>query len=272
MSGIVRHAGSSWVHPSLTPGPEDCVEVSTLVEDDHYAEGMTNRVLRCLPGTSLRRRDDGADTYLFVLSGEGRLLLAGPDGAFTTDQPVAAGTAALVPAGREWVVVVEKGELLITDTSVPAPPLPHASSLAREATGYQPVVRLGEAAREAATSAREFEVLYGPSRGSAGATQFVGYIPPSGAPEHYHLYDEICVIVRGRGRLHAAGEVSLLEAGSTFHVPPRFLHAVENTQTTEDLWILGVFRPAGSAAAAYYPDGHPAPNNAPEDNPEPRDQ
>ena len=27
----------------------------------------------------------------------------------------------------------------------------------------------------------------------------------------------------------------------------------------EDLWILGTFRPAGSPAAAYYPDGRPAP-------------
>jgi mannose-6-phosphate isomerase-like protein (cupin superfamily) len=272
MSGIVRHAGNPRAHSSTTSEPRDCVEVSTLIEDDHYAEGMTNRVLRCLPGTSLRRRDDAADTYLFVLSGEGRLVLGGPDGTLTTDQPVAAGVAALIPAGREWVVVVESGELLITDTAVPAAPLPFASSLAREASGYQPLVRLGQAAREAATSAREFEVLYGPSRGSAGATQFVGYIPPSGAPSHYHLYDEICVIVRGRGRLHAAGEVSALEAGSTFHVPPRFLHAVENTQSHEDLWILGVFRPAGSAAAAYYPDGRPAPNNAPEDDPAPGDQ
>ena len=38
------------------------------------------------------------------------------------------------------------------------------------------------------------------------------------------------------------------------------LHSLENTGT-DDLWVLGVFRPEGSAAAAYYPDGHPAPGH-----------
>jgi hypothetical protein len=52
--------------------------------------------------------------------------------------------------------------------------------------------------------------------------------------------------------------------GSAFHVAPRFLHALENPNV-EDLWVLGVFRPEGSAAAAYYPDGTPAPNNEGED-------
>jgi mannose-6-phosphate isomerase-like protein (cupin superfamily) len=89
---------------------------------------------------------------------------------------------------------------------------------------------------------------------------FVGFIPTSGAPEHYHLYDEICVIVRGHGTLHAGGRSQALSVGSAFHVAPRFLHALENPNP-EDLWILGVFRPEGSAAAAYYPDGTPAPNN-----------
>lgn len=89
---------------------------------------------------------------------------------------------------------------------------------------------------------------------------FVGFIPTSGAPEHYHLYDEICVIVRGSGVLHAGGRTQPLRVGSAFHVAPRFLHALENPNP-EDLWVLGVFRPEGSAAAAFYPDGTPAPNN-----------
>jgi hypothetical protein len=49
-----------------------------------------------------------------------------------------------------------------------------------------------------------------------------------------------------------------LKKGSAFHVAPRFLHAIHNPNS-EDLWILGVFRPEGSPAAAFYPDGRPAP-------------
>jgi mannose-6-phosphate isomerase-like protein (cupin superfamily) len=89
---------------------------------------------------------------------------------------------------------------------------------------------------------------------------FVGFIPTSGAPEHYHLYDEICVIVGGSGVLHTTGRAQPLEVGSAFHVAPRLLHALENPNE-QDLWVLGVFRPEGSAAAAYYPDGRPAPTN-----------
>jgi len=89
---------------------------------------------------------------------------------------------------------------------------------------------------------------------------FVGFIPTSGAPEHYHIYDEICVIVRGSGAVHTLGIKQELGVGSAFHVAPRLLHAIENPNP-DDLWLLGVFRPEGSAAAAYYPDGRPAPNN-----------
>jgi quercetin dioxygenase-like cupin family protein len=89
---------------------------------------------------------------------------------------------------------------------------------------------------------------------------FVGFIPTSGAPEHYHLYDEICVIVRGSGVLHTRGIEQPIASGSAFHVAPRLLHALENPND-DDLWVLGVFRPEGSAAAAFYPDGTPAPNN-----------
>ena len=122
------------------------------------------------------------------------------------------------------------------------------------------VARLGAQAAQAATADREFEVLFNRDRGSRGATMFVGFIPTSGAPEHYHLYDEICVIVRGSGILHTRGTQQPFGVGSAFHVAPRLLHALENPQP-EDLWLLGVFRPEGSAAAAYYPDGRPAPNN-----------
>jgi hypothetical protein len=36
------------------------------------------------------------------------------------------------------------------------------------------------------------------------------------------------------------------------------LHSLVNDRD-EDLWVLGIFRPQGTPAAAYYPDGTPAP-------------
>ena len=87
---------------------------------------------------------------------------------------------------------------------------------------------------------------------------FVGFIPTSGAPAHFHLYDEICQIISGGGRLETYGKKQELVPGSTFAVVPRMLHSLINDRD-EDLWVLGIFRPQGSPAAAYYPDGTPAP-------------
>ncbi len=72
------------------------------------------------------------------------------------------------------------------------------------------------------------------------------------------------MILKGVGALHAYGARHELGVGSTFRIHPGQLHSVENTGD-QDLWLLGVFRPEGSAAAAFYPDGHPAPNNIDED-------
>lgn len=165
----------------------------------------------------------------------------------------------LVAAGRGWTLETAH-EAWILSFLVLAPGTPWASALAKPSAEVVNVAVLGAQASQAATSDRQFEVLFDASRGSRGATIFVGFIPTSGAPENYHLYDEICVIVGGSGILKCAGTEQSLTKGSSFHVAPRFLHALENPNP-EDLWILGVFRPEGSAAAAYYPDGTPAPNN-----------
>ena len=168
----------------------------------------------------------------------------------------------LLRAGERWSLEVSE-RLELASVLVPAPPGPWASTSARDVAPGPRTAHLGGSAKQDATSGREFEVLFDARRGSRGATQFVGWIPAAGAPAHYHLYDEICVILHGEGALHVGPTPQPLRPGDAFHVAPRLLHGVENTGSG-DLVLLGVFRPAGSAAAAYYPDGRPAPNNADE--------
>ena len=141
---------------------------------------------------------------------------------------------------------------------VPASPGPWAQALAKPTQPVVNVTKLGAQVAESATSDRQFEVLFNAERGSRGATMFVGFIPTSGAPEHYHIYDEICVIVRGSGAVHTLGIKQELGVGSAFHVAPRLLHAIENPiLTTYGYWEW--FRPEGRLQRAYYPDGRPAP-------------
>ncbi len=64
-------------------------------------------------------------------------------------------------------------------------------------------------------------------------------------------------VIEGEGALHAGGDRTAVAAGSCLELPARTVHCLENTG--EDVMrLVAVFRPAGSPAAAYYPDGTPA--------------
>lgn len=228
------------------------LSIRPLIHPEFYAEPMTLDAYE-VDGTIDPRTDDRHDTLAYVLQGEGTLVTGEEHHALSV------GYAFQVHAGRPWSLADAHGLVLLV-FGVPAPVTPWAARLAAPISTVVDVAALGAQAANAATGDRQYEVLFDRNRGSRGATMFVGFIPTSGAPEHYHLYDEICVIVRGSGALHAAGSTRPLRVGSSFHVAPRFLHALENPNS-EDMWILGVFRPEGSAAAAFYPDGTPAPTN-----------
>ena len=61
----------------------------------------------------------------------------------------------------------------------------------------------------------------------------------------------------GSGVMHMNETETTLRRGSVIHLPPRKLHTLENSGPGV-MRVLGVFRPAGSPAAAFYPDGTPA--------------
>ena len=110
---------------------------------------------------------------------------------------------------------------------------------------------------EAATTQREFRIVADPRNGLRSATHFVGYIPTARAPDHFHTYDEVIYVLDGEGVMHAGEFEQPLAPGSCIQLPARTVHCLENTGT-EPMRVVAVFRPAGSPAAAYYPDGTPA--------------
>ena len=69
--------------------------------------------------------------------------------------------------------------------------------------------------------------------------------------------DEVLYVLAGSGRVSIGGETAPLRPGSCVHLPRTVVHCLANTGESE-LRVLGVFRPAGSPAEAYYPDGTPA--------------
>ncbi|HEY6963017.1 MAG TPA: cupin domain-containing protein [Gaiellaceae bacterium] len=177
---------------------------------------------------------DAADEILYVLDGGGTIRAADADHALRP------GVAVFVPAGTRWSA---EGDARALSVLVHDPDPAHAPD----------VVDMSAAEKGTATAGRQFVL----GADCPSATQFIGLIPPGRAPDHYHEYDEVIYVLEGEGILEIGGEQARLGAGTCVHLPRRLVHCLANTGDSE-LRVLGVFRPAGSPAEAYYPDGTPA--------------
>jgi mannose-6-phosphate isomerase-like protein (cupin superfamily) len=175
------------------------------------------------------------DEVLYVLDGAGSISIDG------TRQPLAPGSAVFAAAGTTWEAAggARAVSVLVHD---PEPSRGHA------------VLDLNEVELGTATGGRQFVLGATPDCGCASATQFIGLIPPGRAPDHFHRYDEVIYVLEGEGRLEIGGESAPIRPGTCIHLPRTLVHCLANDGETE-MRVLGVFRPAGSPAEAYYPDG-----------------
>jgi mannose-6-phosphate isomerase-like protein (cupin superfamily) len=126
---------------------------------------------------------------------------------------------------------------------------PVKPSSADSTSELQPIVRLADRPAQP-TADRWYRVLVDAEIGSTQVTQFVGSIPPGRAPDHFHHYEEVLVILKGEGRMWAGKSSTAVAAGSCIYLPKGQVHCVENTGTDE-LRLLGVFYPAGSPSVRY---------------------
>jgi quercetin dioxygenase-like cupin family protein len=211
---------------------------SPLFGNERGCAYFEQRVLR-MGAASERRANAAQDEVLYVLSGSGSATIGGDA------VELAPGTAAYVARGTAWGVDgadrLEVLSVLVNDP-LPANGATHA------------VVDADDAETGEATAGRAFHLLATPELGCSSVTQFVGYIPVGRAPDHFHRYDEVGYVLEGEGAAHIEGETVELRAGSCFHLPSGLVHCIENTGPGE-MRVLAVFRPAGSPAEAYYPDG-----------------
>lgn len=225
------------IESGSTSGPE-----TALIQCDEFAQ----RLLR-FDDAPVERRNQDEDEVLYVLAGRGTATIGRELFELTE------GTAAFAARGTPWRVE-ESDDLLLLSVLV-RDPLP--------AGAPHTVVRPG--ARAGATAGRQFTLLATPETGCESVTQFIGFIPPGRAPDHFHRYDEVVYVLEGEGVLHVrleasppsaagAGESAPLRPGACVHLPAGLVHCLENAGPGE-MQVLGVFRPAGSPAEAYYPDG-----------------
>lgn len=225
------------------------------------ARAISLRVIVCgepggtAAGTSPGLTTPGSDETLYVIAGRGTAWVDGHAFPVETDTGLflaSGSTLTLRSEGEEPLALI--GALCPDpeEAQRASPPLtepPAGDSPPRPA----PVVRLADVPRQR-TSDRWYCEIIDPKVGSLSITQFVGSIPPGRAPDHFHRYEEVLVILAGAGRMWAGATQAPIAAGSCIFLPHGQVHCVENTGPGA-IRLLGMFYPAGSPAVRYDPDG-----------------
>jgi mannose-6-phosphate isomerase-like protein (cupin superfamily) len=192
-----------------------------------------------------------AEENLYVVSGTGVCHIDG----FV--YPLRPGAALFVPPGAVARIEADGPQRLrVISTRYPDEPERHAVDAPAPAPPAGPAPRLlvheDECAAEIAGTDRVFRVLAHPDMGATRMTQFVGWIPTSKAPFHWHTYEECIWIAEGDGILHLKGQsgAAELHPGTSILLPRHTVHCLENAGRSP-IRLLGVFHPAGSPGAAY---------------------
>ena len=191
------------------------------------------------PGRSLPRTLEGVQEIVYAASGRGTLVVDGEP------HELEAGTAVYLTAGESYEIESSGPEELLT-VSVTAP---HTNG-AKPAAGSR-TVRLADQPLLTASGDREFRYLVTDEVGCRDMTQFFGVIAPGRAPDHSHVYDEVIYVLEGQGILHGGGADKPVSAGTCIHLPPLFVHSLENSGDAP-MRIIAVFHPAGDPASRAY--------------------
>ena len=186
----------------------------------------------------------GSDVVVYVKHGSGELAISG------RKFPIEEGTGAFVRKGEAYRIASTGDEPLhLTVTVCPeCPPPRRLATLPDTFDTAHPdrTVMVIDSPRHAMGD-RFYQVLVGDGIGSTGITQFVGFIPLSKAPAHYHHYEEAITILSSEGRMWAGDRSAPVGPGSMIFLPIQQVHSLECT-VPGGLKLIGHFYPAGSPA------------------------
>jgi mannose-6-phosphate isomerase-like protein (cupin superfamily) len=200
------------------------------------ATAISLRVMELPAGERTTLRNETSDEVLYVLSGSG----SANEFELTPD------TGLYLPPSTSLEIAATKGVTLVSsrcpdDGAMLEGYAPGHGALFAAAMEDRPVQR---------TADRWYREVINDDAGSTQVTQFVGGIPPGRAPDHFHLYEEVIVILDGTGEMWAGSSHAPIESGSCIFLPHGQVHCVENRGDGE-MRLLGVFYPAGSPAVRY---------------------
>lgn len=241
MSGVtVVDSTAAPARAGAAPG----LTVTPTVGPQTGFDALQQAVLECPPGGCGPVEVGEVEETLFVLQGGGAISTGGVVHRLEPEAGV------YLPPGSVFELRCDGPDpLRLVAVRIPDPfPGPPTRAHVR---------RLADQPAESATTQREFRILGDPRTGLRSATHFVGTIPTEHAPAHFHTYDEVIYVLQGDGVIRAGATEQRVAAGSCVQLPARTVHSLENTGK-DAMRVVAVFRPAGSPAAAFYPDGTPA--------------
>jgi len=236
------------------PFTQGGVRVWRQVGRERGADAISLSVLEVSPGAHPTWRNGDCDEILFVLSGNGDLLSDGASRRVGPDSGIF-----LRPGARLSLSNPERAALLLVSSRCPdpGPRILFEEGLRPSEAVAQPgpsVVRFEDQPTERAGDGRSFRVLVDARTGCEQVTQFVGFIPPGRAPDHFHEYEEVVCILEGEARFWSGDSSAPVGPGWGLYLRRRQPHCLENTGT-KPLKLHGLFYPAGSPAVRYQPGG-----------------
>lgn len=212
------------------------------------AKQVSQAINRYAAGRSPTVANPSSEEVLYVVEGEGVCYINGFAYALTPQ------TGVFIPKGAEYNIENRAHTpLLVVSACCPeAEDRTIRETPAVGCSGEKPKLTVKEADRDElpATTGRHFRLLVDKDLGCHQVTQFVGWIPPSAAPFHYHTYEEVIFILEGHGTLHVEDESFPFQPGGSIYLAVGVKHCLENPGPAP-VRVLGVFYPSGSPAAAY---------------------
>jgi len=216
----------------------DTAARAVAIDSSNGSSVLELHLARYGPGRSSPHTLEGVQEIMYAVSGKGSLTVAGES------HQLEPGTAAYLTAGENYEIHNPgPEELLIVSATAPQD--------AGDAQATTRTVRYADQPTLPASGDREFRYLVTDEVGCKDATQFFGVIAPGRAPDHSHVYDEVIYVLEGEGVFHGGGQDRPVRAGSCIHIPPFFVHSLENSGDSP-MRIVATFHPSGDPASRAY--------------------
>lgn len=208
------------------------------------AQALGQRLVRLAGGASDWRAYPGAESVLYVLAGSGTLEIGERHLALIP------GTGAFVAPGEGFRLRCGAGEPLQFSLTV-CPDTEPQTGMGTPFDANRPIRTVAAADQERhPTGDRFYQLLVDSRIGCRNVTQFIGGIPRSRAPEHYHEYEEAITILEGEGHMHTSELSAPVGPGSLIFLARGQRHSLECTSEA-GMRLVGVFHPSGSPAVSY---------------------